>query len=173
MNLKYHTKNQQGFTLIELLIYIALLTIFITGAIFFAWDIIFGRVKSSVQQELNQNMRFASQRIAYEIRNASAINLVSATNLSLAQADSARNPTIISLSAGRIMIGWGSSGSCPTTAPCPLTSSDVAITTLTFTNLSSGNAANVRFSITGQSSGNRTEYQGTQTITGSGEIRRD
>lgn len=178
MNRKYQrpqTKRQiskiKGFTLIELIIYVVIMSSFTMGAVLFAWDISYARVKSSIHQELNHNIRFATKRIAFEIRNTQSINSITSTSISLAMSDSARNPTIIDLSGGRVRIGFGSSGSCPTTSPCSLTSDDVSITNLAFTNLSSGSSININFSISGETSGDRPEYQASQTIEGSGEIR--
>lgn len=166
-------KNQKGFTLIELILYIALVSIFIGGAIQFAWDAIYGQTKSRTQQEVNQALRFIDARIAYEIRTASSINSVSATSISLEMADSARNPTVISLSSGTIRIGQGSSGNCPTSAPCSLHGSTVSITSLTFTNLSSGSSSNIRYAITASrsNSSGRSEWDYAKSLTSSVELR--
>jgi len=74
--MKKISKRNSGFTLVELILYIALVSIFLTGVIMFTWDILYGRVKSYVQEEVNQNSRFAAKRIIYEIRNASGVNSV-------------------------------------------------------------------------------------------------
>lgn len=163
---------EQGFTLIELLLYIGIISIFLTGAILFAWDVIYGRVKSSVQREVGANIRLASKRISYEIRSATGINLASGSTLSLGMADSSRNPTIFSLSGGRVYIGYGSSGSCPTSSPCALTSNLVTIPTLIFTNRSTGSSSyNIEFDITVDSNAERKEWQYSQSYSGSTEVR--
>lgn len=164
-----------GFTFIELILYIALVSIFIGGAVLFAWDIIYGRVKSGVQQEVTQNLRLASKRIVHEIRNAFGINSVNPSSISLAMDESARNPTVFDVSGGRLRIGFGSSGSCPTTSPCTLTSDEVTVTNLSFTDLSSsgGESVNVQFTITVESNNpsGRQEWEKTQTYTTSVELR--
>jgi len=169
------TSKYGGFTFIELILYIALLSIFISGAVLFAWDIIYGRVKSSVQQEVSQNLRLASKRIVYEIRNAQGVNSIGPSLISLAMTDAARNPTVFDVSSGRLRIGYGSSGSCPSTSPCPLTSNDVTVTNLTFTNLSTGGgeSVNIRFTITLESNNpsGRQEWEKSQTYTTSVELR--
>lgn len=172
------TLNSQfdhGFTLIELIIYIALVSIFISGAILFAWDIIYGRVKSGVQREVTQNLRLASKRLVYEIRNASGINSVSTSTISLVMDDSDRNPTVFDVSGGRLRIGYGSSGGCPTTNPCSLTSDEVTVTNLAFTDLSSsgGESVNIQFTITLESNNpsGRQEWEKSQTYTTSVELR--
>jgi prepilin-type N-terminal cleavage/methylation domain-containing protein len=164
-------RSSKGFTLIELILYVALSSIFMTAAVLFAWDIVYGRIRSFVEQEVNQNMRLASKRIAYEIRNASAINSTG-TSLSLAMADSARNPTVIDISSGRIRIGYGSSGSCPASSPCFLTDNLVTASGITFTDFSSGtDSLNVRFTFTISKTGGPDEFQETQTYTSSAEVR--
>lgn len=168
---KLNWKKEKGFTLIELILYVALSALFMSAAVAFAWDIIYGRVRSYTEQEVNQNMRLAAKRIAYEIRNASAIT-AAGSSLTLAMSDSSRNPTVIDLSGGRVRIGYGSSGSCPTTAPCFLTDDLVTASGLSFTNFSSGlESQHIRFTFTISRTGGPKAYQETQTYTGSAEVR--
>ena len=76
---RQNRKTQLGYTLIELLLYVALVGIFITGAITFAWDSIYAREKASNMQKVEQEARMAMQRIGYEIRK---VNTVESTELS-------------------------------------------------------------------------------------------
>lgn len=169
---KYYRNNQAGFTLIELILYMALVSIFISGAILFAWDVIYGQAKSQVQLTVNHNLRFSSQRILYEIRNASDINSVSGSTISLSMSDPARNPTIFDLSAGQLRIGYGSGGNCPTTSPCSLTNDQISVTSLNFTDLSSGvTSKNIKFDITVESTADKQEWQKQQSYTGTVELR--
>lgn len=169
------TKSNKGFTLIELILYVALISIFISGAVLFAWDIIFGRVKSQVQQEVNQNLRLASQRIVYEVRNASDINSVGANDICLASGDSSRNPTKFYISSGRLRIGWGGgSADCINlTNDEPLTSNQVTVSVLTFTDLSTVDeeSKNIGFVITVESTGDKQEWEKSQTYSTSVELR--
>ena len=173
--MKVNSKFLKGFTLVEVILYVAIVAIFITAMVSFAWDAIYGRVKSFTHQEVNQNIRLASKRILFEVRNATGINTpapsASGSTLSLIMADSARNPTVFSVSGERLKVGWGSSGPCPTTAPCNLTSNLVSVTSLTFTNLSQSPSENVKFSITVESTGDRREMQKSETFEGTGEVR--
>lgn len=168
-------KKKNGFTLIELILYVALVSIFVTGAVYFAWDIIYGRVKSGVQQEVSQNLRLASKRIIQEIRNAQGVNSIDTSTISLVMQDAARNPTVFDLSNGRLRIGYGSSGSCPTSAPCTLTSDEVTVTDFTFTDLSSGGGEtiNISFTITLESNNpsGRQEWERSDTFSTSVELR--
>ncbi|HJX59603.1 hypothetical protein A2V61_02605 [Candidatus Woesebacteria bacterium RBG_19FT_COMBO_47_8] len=165
-----------GFTFIELIVYIALVTIFVYGAVQFGWNIIYGRIKSNVYTEVTQNLRLASKRILFEIRNASDINSVSATSICMSNSDATRNPTRIYLASGVLRIGWG--GGSPV---CAALSNDVALTSnlvsvsgLTFTNLTSGSLTkNIRFSLTIDSvnASTRSEFDRSQTFISAAEVR--
>lgn len=165
----------KGFGFIELIMYVAIVAIVLSGAVIFGWNMIFGGVKSRTEQEVNYNLKLASERIIYEIRNASGINSVAATSISLANVNTALNPTVIDLSGGRIRIGQGSAGNCPTTSPCFLTSSRVNVTNLTFTNMNStGNLSqNIKFNINMSSvnPGTRAEWNFSQSYFGAAEVR--
>lgn len=167
--------TNKGITLIELILYVALFMIFITGVVTYGIQVIGIRAKAGVEQEVIANSRVVAERIAFEIRNASAINSVSATSISLANSDSTRNPTVIAKSGGRITIGWGSVGSCPTASPCFLTSSDVNVNNLAFTNMSDANAksASIKyaFAISSVNSSSGQQYSYSQSVVGSAEVR--
>ncbi|HYD35666.1 MAG TPA: prepilin-type N-terminal cleavage/methylation domain-containing protein [Vitreimonas sp.] len=169
------TAAQAGFTLIELILYIALISIFLSAVITFAWDIIYSHAKSSTQQTVLYNLRLASERITYEIRNARAINSVSATSLCLASADAARNPTKLYLASNELRIGWGGGNStCATTTnDQALTSAEVNVTALTFQNLTTAGTASqhIQFTIGITSTANRQEWQYSQTFSSSAEVR--
>lgn len=127
-------KKGEGFTLIEFLIYIAVLAvvlIFITG---FLWDIILGNVKETSWQEVQYNSRFALTKISQEIKKATGVNSPlpgnSADSLSLIMADPNLNPTIFDITGGKLRITPGTSG------PYEITSDQIIVTNLRFTNLS-------------------------------------
>jgi len=163
--------NKKAFTLIELILYVALISIFITGAILFVWDLIYSEVKSNVEQEVNQNLRFVSKRVLYEIRNSSGINSVSANSISLSNSDSSKNPTVIDVSSNRIRIGQGNSGDCPIATPCFLTPSSL-VSNITFEDLSSGSdSLNINFSVSVESDSDRDEWDYLETYSTSAEIR--
>lgn len=167
---------RKSFTLIELILYIALVSSVLVAIIQFGWDSIYIQKKSEIYQELIYGLRFAEKRIAFEIRNASAINSVTANTLCLASANAPYNPIKIYLSAGIIRIGWGGgSATCATTTnDQPLTSSKISISTLTFTDLSVvGKTKDIKFAITGSynNPGLRKEFSMTSSITSSQELR--
>lgn len=126
--------KKNGFTLIEFIIYItivALVLILVTG---FLWNVILGIIKEVSYQEIQQNARFALTKIAQEIRRADGVNTPSpgqsTSLLSLSMKNSDLNPTIFDLSDGKLRITQGKAD------PKFLTSDQVRVTKLLFTNLS-------------------------------------
>ncbi|OGK14255.1 hypothetical protein A3A93_00950 [Candidatus Roizmanbacteria bacterium RIFCSPLOWO2_01_FULL_38_12] len=161
-------------TLIELILYVALISIFISGMVVFAWDFIYSAAKTKVHREVNQNLRLASKRIIYEIRNASQVQSISSSDICLGSATSERNPTRIYSSNGNLHIAWGG-GSINCTGMTNdevLTSNKITVPSLTFSDHSSGsNSSNIQFSLTVTSFGARKEWQKSQTYTGTAEVR--
>ncbi len=160
-----------GFTIVEMILYVAIVAIFMTGMVYFTMDIVYGRVKSFTHQEVNQNIRFASGRISYEMKNAKSVNSISGSTISLEMADIDRNPTVFDISGDRLRIGYGVTGNCPVSSPCFLTSNKVVVSNLTFTDLTSGGWANIKFSITVEAQGDRREFQKSETYETSVELR--
>ncbi len=167
-------KIEYGFTFIEIILYVGIVAVFLTGAVSFGWNVITVSRKSMVEQEVVANSRAAVRRIGVEIRNAQSVTTVSGSSITLAYADSARNPTVISKTGKQIFIGWGAAGSCPTSSPCALTSSNVDVQNLNFTDYSNaGNTTdNVRFEVVMKSnySGGR-DWFFRQYATASAEVR--
>ena len=142
----------KGFTLIEVLLYVSLVTIFLTGMVYFAWDTILGNIKAGVHQEVQENTRFAASRIQTEIRNAPNINLA----ISGFGIDLANNPgSVLSLTGptpfyplnmrveeGALEVKRGTSGWIA------VTSSSVRVSSLVFYDLSDAGSENIRFKIT-------------------------
>jgi len=149
-----HTPTlQSGFTLIETILYISIISIFLYGAVAFAFNFISIRTKSNVAQEVNDNLRLAMDRIAFEIRNTDQLNSISPTNLSIGT-----STTIISLTSGQITIN-----------SIPLTSNLVNISSINFTN----SDGTISYSITGNyiNSSGRSEYEKTLNYSGSTQMR--
>ncbi|MEK7185789.1 MAG: hypothetical protein AAB675_00285, partial [Patescibacteria group bacterium] len=124
---------------------------------------------ASVQQEVNSNARYISERIKYEIRNATGINLLLGTIISLATATPATNPTLIYRSGGNIMIKQG------TTDAININSVNTVINSLAFTNYTSGDGKtkHVKFviNLAAKYGAARQEYQDSILIEGSAEVR--
>jgi len=171
----YLGKDERGVTLIELILYVALFIIFLTGVVSLGVQTILMRQKASTQQEVIANTRILSKRIAFEIRNASAVTTITPTSITLASADALRNPTVIAKTGDRVTIGWSGAGACPTSSPCFLTSDDVSVDSLLFANMSDGggktNSVKYTFTISKVNPGGRSEWNYTQTLTGNAEMR--
>jgi len=169
-------KRRNGFTLIEMILYIGIVSIILGGVVQIAWNALYGQVKAQVIEQVNYAARFVGKRMLYEIRNATAINSVSATDLCLASSDSIRNPTHIYLSGSTIRIGWGGGGTTclATTNDVALTGTNVTVSNLAFTNLTSGILTrHIQFTYTVSSSATsgRQEYKWSQQYEGSAELR--
>lgn len=166
--------KNKGFSLIELILYVALLGIIVGGMVTFGLNVVLIRVKNRVEQEVIANARLASRRINHEIRNASSVTTVGAHSITLANTDSARNPTVIAFSNGAVTIGYGSTGSCPTTSPCVLTSDGVTVQSLLFADMSSGTSPqSIKYELVVKSevSGLGKSYYYKEYATGSAMVR--
>lgn len=179
-NLKFKMSNTQyGFTFIELILYVSIVTLMLTSLIPFAWNIIGGSAKSITQEEVFSQGRFISERLKYEIRNAADIdsansdfdvNIAENTTkkLTLLQSPPINSSRISVAANGRLQFQQGAD------PPVELSSQDVIITDLTFSNYSSsdGKSKHVGFTITVATTNNtRQEYAENITIKSSAEIR--
>lgn len=145
------TDDQKGFSLIELMLYIAILAGIVTSLVVFSISISNSRNKNYVAQEVHANGRVALDLVAQRIMASTGVNTGSSTFgtdpgvLSLIMADGGKNPTVIDLDSndGVLRIKEGVS------AAVPITSSEVKIMNLVFTDLTStGNRGNIRIEMT-------------------------
>ena len=171
------SKNKKrGFTLIELLIYIALISLFLTAATGTLLDIILGNTKSAVQQEVQENLRYASYRLLFEIRNADSINAGSSFSVNFADnpaeefslaVPSPNNPVEFRVASGVLQVkrGTGDWGN--------LTSSSVQITNLIFTNVSDSESESVGFVMTLRylNPSGRSQWEKEATFRGAATLR--
>jgi type II secretory pathway pseudopilin PulG len=132
--------NKKAFTLLELVIYMALVVIFVSGALFFGWNVIYGREKAYQQKLVEQNARLIMARIAYEIRRAEEVNSLTSSSLEL---ENGVNDTTINFSSNAIQITADGNG------PYDLNSNAIYVDNLTFTELNSEdeNSRNVNVSL--------------------------
>lgn len=163
MNEKKHLKK--GFTFVELLLYMAIMSIVLTSMTMLAWNAIGAGAKNSTLQEVYSNARYVSERIKYEIRNASALGTVGASSLAYTDANSVSST--IALSGGNVQLTKGSSVN--------LNSPDTTVDSLVFTNYSSldSKTKHVGFTMTMRAnySGARFEFKETISLRGSAELR--
>jgi prepilin-type N-terminal cleavage/methylation domain-containing protein len=126
--------QNRGFTLIELLLYIAIISLVLVSVTGFFWNVVSGNIKENSYQEVQQNGRFVMTKITQEIKKAIGINSPtlgsSANSLSLIMSDSNLNPTVFDVSGGKLRITQGAS------VPIELTTDQVVVSNLQFTNLS-------------------------------------
>ena len=166
----------RGFTLIELLIYTALAGMFLTGVTYFAIGLLNGQAKTLVEQEVNDNLRNATRRIVFEIRNAQGINSLTSNDLCLQMSNATYNPTRVYLSSSKIRIAWGGgSANCTSmTNDVQLTSDLVTVNSINFYNHTSGTLTkNISFNlnISYNSSSGGQVWTKNQNYTGNAELR--
>ena len=166
----FNMNDKNGFTYIEFILYIGLVVIILSALIPFAWSAIETGVKSTTEQEVYSNAQYISEQLQYQIRNASGINSVTATQISLGTSISSTNPTIIGLSGGNLTSTQGVG------SPINLNSQNASISAVTFTNYTSGDnkTKNIQFTFTvnaSYSASKRQEYIESTTIEGDGEVR--
>lgn len=162
---KGKSEKGKGFTLIEFLMYISIVGIILVVASAVGFNVLFGKAKLAAIEEVSQNARFSLERIASAVYGAEAINSpvpgAASSALSLQMADVAKNPTIFDVSEGILRIKEGGG------AATPLTSDEVAVSSLTFSNVSYANAPGaVRIAITLRfyNPANRQEYNFEKTF---------
>lgn len=68
------TKKESGFSLLELIIYIAIFAVISTAAVDMVLNLNLGWTKSKIESEVQQNLRFAMETIAQNVRGSSAVN---------------------------------------------------------------------------------------------------
>ncbi len=103
--------TNQGFTLIEILLYLSLSVIMIALIGGIGVNILRGRVNVKIQEELQYNAQFLTEKLQTLILEAEAIQVPVAystsSSLSLVMKDGAKNPTIIDVADGQLRIKEG------------------------------------------------------------------
>lgn len=151
--------KNHGFTFIEFIIYVAIVAailVLITG---FFWNITFGNIKETSYQEVQQNGRFVLTKITQEAKKATGITSPAnsgetSVSLSLSMADG--STTTFDVIDGKLRITQGTSG------PYELTSDQVIVSNLQFTNLSYSDTPGtirIEMAIEHFNPSGRTEYQ--------------
>lgn len=168
----FFAKINRGFSLVEIIIYTALLGLVMTGFVLVTQTAIIMQSRTRNALILEENIRFAQNRIVSLIHQASEITTPTAnssgSNLILTMDDQAKNPTTISVSGGVIYITEGNSPSEN------LTSSEIDITNLNFTGISgkNGTAAGAQIKISGQLKNAAVRFQTSLTVQNTSAVRR-
>jgi len=138
---------QEGFTLIEFLVYSVLVTILVGSLVLIGVNILQGRARMVGMEEVNHNGKMAIERIAYHIRKAESINFPpnwsEGVSLSLEMKDPLKNPTVFEVGVNDVLtIKEGPS------APVAITTEEVDVFLLKFTNVSIDTPGAVRVELT-------------------------
>ena len=119
--------------------------------------------------EVYTQARYVSERLKYEIRNATGINSVAATSISLVVSDGTKNPTVIDLSGGKVRVKWGAA------TAVNINSDGTNVSSLIFTDYTSGDSKTKHigfvFTLTDNSTSVRQEYAESVSVRGSAEVR--
>lgn len=156
---------------------IAIISIFITGLAYFSIDIFKSKAKASSVAEVQENVRFAMQKMSLYILNSQeGINNADSqfypTNpgrLHVNMGPGAGDDVIFTVSSNQIQITIGAASAVP------ITTNEVKINTLTFKNNSSNNTpGNYTINITGQYNnlGTKKEFDYTYDTETSVTLRR-
>lgn len=125
---------RRGSSIIETMLYVALLAVIMGTLMVFLLNILGRESKIVTVMEVNQNARFALEKMDLTIRNSKDATVPTdgggtASTLSLNMADAGISPTVFAVSNGVLTMKQG------TAAAVPITSSSVKVSNLTFTNL--------------------------------------
>lgn len=150
---------KKGFTFVELLLYVAIVGTIFSSLVPFAWDVIQGGVRSSVDQEVGSNARLIMEKIKFKVRNARSI-VVAPTSLTITEQD--LSTKTIDLSEGNIRMN-----------AVNLNSADTRMTDLVFTDFSSAatKQVQIRFTVISSTGQGSQEYAQTVTLESSAEVR--
>src|SRR5690348_11519802 len=127
-------QNQDGFTLIELLMYVAVAAVITTGVSIMLVMVLGARVRNQTISEVEGQGAFIMQQIGLSIRNASAINSpatgLSGSTLSVNERTASLSPAVYTIANNIVSVTEG------TGSAVALSSPNITISNLTFTNLS-------------------------------------
>ena len=167
--MKSVTTNQRGFTLIELLLYVAIVSTLLGALTLFLSLSLSARVKNQSIAEVNQQGTAILERFATTLRAADGITSptigAAASSLTLVVTTPALTPTIFDASSSSpvaLQLKEGSAGAVP------LTNNKVALSNLSFKNLSRASTPGViqiSFTLSRVNSSGRNEYDYQKTFT--------
>lgn len=163
---------KKGFTLIEMILYVAssALILFAFGS--FVFTTLNARIKNATILEVEQQGQFVLSTITQYLRNAENITSPTAGNtaveLELDVIDLQSDPTTFGISNNVIQVSEGGA------TAVSLTSSTVTASALSFVNATrsrSPGSVQISFTLTGNNSSGRNEYEYTKTFSGTASLR--
>lgn len=174
--MKKNFKRQQGFTLVEIVLAFAIIAVFITSISYFAFDIMKTKIKGQTVLEVQQNARFAMQKMSYTIRHSAAgidtgdsqFAPANPGRLHLNMGSGAGDDVVFDVNNGALRMQVGANPAVY------LTTNETQITTLTFTNNSvPGGKGNISIKLTmeDRSINDKPEYNYTYSVENSVSIR--
>jgi len=117
------------------MIYISIAAVVLSSLFNFAWQIIYANIKAQAVREVQQNSRFAMEKIFEVVLSSN--DIITPANqgdygpsLSLGMEDDSLNPTVIEISNGKLLLTQGLNG------PYEITNDGVEVLSLVFTNAS-------------------------------------
>lgn len=142
-----------GFTLIEIILYIAIIAVFLVSVSYFALEILSGKAKVQASQEVQQNVRFVLEVMTQKIRGSENGIDVEDSNfgshpgrLHLEMGTGSSDDIIFYLDSSRLVMQEGTDGEATSNY---LTSDEVSVDNLVFTNLSeTGTPGNIKIDLT-------------------------
>lgn len=155
---EYLFNKRNGETYVELLIYIAVLTIFMSGIIMYTLISQKQRLYANAMQEVDYNLALLNHRVEYEVSNCSSFTINSSDEITLnydLSEDAYKDPMTIRIENGFLELGYGSTGVCTNSAPCKLSTNLVNVNSINFEDLTIPNGApTLRYTIDVVYSGN-------------------
>jgi hypothetical protein len=166
-------KKNTGFTLIEFLIYSIIVTIIVGSLVLMSINVLAARGRMVAAEEVSHNARFALGKIMYEIRQAEQITSPApgATDSSLSLIAADGDTLVFSLEEVEDVLEMTIGGG----TPFSLTSESIAVSSLTFANISyTDTSGTVRIEMTLEYINplERTEWEFQRTFYATENIRR-
>jgi len=168
--------TRPGFTLIETIVYIGITVMVIVASVHVMLATMGAREKTEIVSAVQQDLRFAMDRIANAILDARDIDTSGSTfgndsgvlSLTMSGSSAALDPTVFTLSGSRIYIQEGAGVAFPITSPT------ILVDQLRFTNLSaidSYGTVKVRIHATDAYAGSDKTYEDKMTLETSVSLR--
>ena len=163
-------KNNKGFSLLELVVAIAIFAILMGAVVTFFLSMNNSSIRTTASRDVTENARRALDEITYEIRSAKGVYTptTTASQLSLETLrylPSGENDTFIDF----FLCGTAVCLKKESQEPVAITSNSVQVTSLSFTQISTGTTPSIKVSLT-MNSGSGSNYYST-SLTSTASLR--